>query len=287
MPPESGVIDQPAAEIVVATPAPSSDWRTFMTDDLKADPVVSGWAEKASEKDVPSIIKTLANAQKRMGSAINLPGKDAKPEEMTALKAKLIEAGVMPKPIADPKEYAIAKPENLPAGAEWSDELSTKLATTLHKHQIPKEAVADLLALHAESLGGNVGSFAQDRTAVIAELQKEHGEKYDERKALAERLITHIFKSDEDAALANKLGLGDNARFIGLMMRFAPFAQQDSSFVETIGSAAQGPMSREKVQSELAAIMTDTKHPMHMGYLRHDKTVLEHIKGMYKNLNQA
>jgi hypothetical protein len=261
--------------------AAPADWRPFLTDELKADPVVSEWATKASEKDIPSVVKGLAHLSKRLGSAINLPGKDAKPEEVTALKSKLIDAGILPKPIADPKEYAIAKPENLPPGAQWSDELSTKLATTLHKHQIPKEAVADLMALHAEALGGLTGSFAQDREKVMSELKTEHGEKFDERKSLAERLIPEIFKTDEEAALANTLGLGENARFISLLMRLAPLAQQDSSFMEKLGEK-NGTVLASKAQDELKTIQTDPKHPMYAAYKNNDPKAKEYLEGLYR-----
>jgi len=263
-------------------PAPvPGDWRTFMDADLKADPVVTKWAEKASEKDIKGLIKGYAHTFTRQGNAIHLPGKDAKPEEMTVLKAKLVEAGVMPKPITDPKEYAIAKPENLPAGVTWSDELSGKLATTLQKYQVPKEAVADLMALHIESLGGAVGSFAGDHNAVMAELKTEHGAKFDERKEMAERLIPEIFKTDAEAALASRLGLGDNARFVSILMRLAPYAMQDSSFVEKLGSQSGGSASGEAARNEVSAIMSDPKHPMYAGYKRNDQAVKDHIAALY------
>jgi hypothetical protein len=277
MPPDAGVIEPGAAENGSAP----ADWRTFMTDDLKADPVVSKWAEKASEKDIPSIVKGYAHAQHRMGSAINLPGKDAKPEEMTALKAKLIEAGVLPKPIADATEYVIAKPENLPAGMQWSDELSGKLAGVMHKYQVPKEMAADLIALHMESMSGAVGSFAQDTETVIAGLRSEHGEKYDERRELANRLIPEIFKTDEEAALANKLGLGDNQRFISLLMRLAPLAQQDSSFMQNL-SVKGGEMTGEAARDEYAKVMSDPKHPQYDGFRKGSKESLAYVDELYK-----
>ena len=277
MPPESGVIE-PVAPANVSAPA---DWRTFMTDDLKADPVVSEWAGKASEKDVPSLIKGYANIFKQQGGKVSIPGKDSKPEDVSAFKAKLIEAGVLPKPIADANEYAIAKPENLPAGMQWSDELSGKLAGVMHKYQVPKEMAADLMALHMESLGGAVGSFAQDAETVIAGLKSEHGEKYDERRELANRLIPEIFKTDEDAALANKLGLGDNQRFISLLMRLAPLAQQDSSFMQNL-SVKGGEMTGEAARDEYAKVMSDPKHPQYEGFKKGSKEALAYVDDLYK-----
>ena len=277
MPGESAVIETP---ITPSAPAPT-DWRPHMTDELKADPVVSKWAEKASEKDISGLIKGYAHTFTKQGNAINLPGKDAKPEEVTALKAKLIEAGVLPKPITDAKEYGIAKPGNLPAGVNWSEELSGKFASTLQKHQIPKEAVADLMALHLESMGNAAGSFAADRDTVIAQLKTEHGEKYDERREMADRLVKDLFKTDAEAELANRLGLGENANFISLLMRIAPLAMQDSSFVEKMQRPG-GEITGDAARKEYADIMSDPKNPMFDGFKRGDKDVMRHIDELYK-----
>lgn len=281
---DSATIDAPvvtATPTGVSTPAPN-DWRTFMTDDLKADPVVSGWAEKASEKDVPSLVKGYAHLSKRLGSAVNLPGKDAKPEEVTAFKTRLMEAGLMPRPIADPKEYAITKPATLPPGAQWSDELSGKLASTLHKHQIPKEAVADLLALHTEALGGMSKSLEVDQEAAIAALKREHGEQYDERREVVKRMMGGILQSPEELAFLEETGLADHPKFLSVLMRLAPLAMQDSSFLESIPRTG-GEISGDAAKEEYAKIMSDTNHPMHAGYLRKDPKVEAHINELYRS----
>jgi hypothetical protein len=151
----------------------------------------------------------------------------------------------------------------------------------MHKYQVPKEMAADLMALHMESLGGTVGSFAGDHAAVMAELKIEHGEKFDERKELATRLIGEIFKTDEEAALANKLGLGENARFVSLLMRLAPLAQQDSSFMESL-SVKGGEMSGEAARDEYAKVMSDPKHPHYEGFKKGTKEAMAYVDNLYK-----
>lgn len=262
-----------------SAPAAPTDWRTAMTDDLKADPIVSSWAEKASEKDVPGLIKGYAHLSKRLGSAINLPGKDAKPEEMTALKAKLIEAGVMPAPIKDPKDYGIAKPANLPAGTQWSEELSGKFAATLHKYQVPKEAVADLLALHAESMGGMMQTVQIDKEAAMAEIKAEHGEQFDARSEMVKRMMKGVL-SEDSLQFLEDTKLGDDPRLNKFLMRMAPFAMQDSSFLQSIPEAG-GEITGEQAREEYAKVMSDPKHEHYEGFKRGDKKAQEYVNGLY------
>jgi hypothetical protein len=261
-------------------PSPSpTDWRTHLTPELKADPVVASWAEKSDYKDVPSIIKGMAHAQNKLGSAINLPGKDAKPEELTALKAKLIESGILPKPITDPKEYAIAKPENLPAGMQWSDELTGKLAATMQKYQVPKEMVPELMALHMEALGGASKALTFDLEKGITELRSKYGDKFDERVEMVDRIGKSIF-SPESMQFFEQTGINKDPRFLSALLHIAPAFIQDSSFLESTGSTNAGAAAASAKQ-ELQQIMTNDQHPKYKGYWSGDKTVLEYIGKLY------
>lgn len=259
-----------------------ADWKPFLTEELKADPIVADWASKASEKDTPSIIKSYAHLSKRMGGAITLPGKDAKPEEVQGLKAKLYEAGIFQAPPADPKEYGITKPEKLPDGLGWNDDLATKFAQTLHKHGAPKGLAADLLPLYQEAILGAQTVFKTDQEAGLAALKKEFGEQFDSRKEATSRMIGEIFKDEQELALFNQLGLGDHPKFLSVLMRIAPSYQPDSSYQPDAGQG--GGTSGEGPREELAKIMNDKTHPMHAGYWRQpqDPKVVEHIDNLYK-----
>ena len=277
MPPEGAVIDPP---VISAPPAPV-DWRTHLTDELKADPVVSKWAEKASEKDIPGLIKGYAHTFTKMGSAINLPGKDAKPEDVAALRTKLYEAGVFTAPPADPKEYGLTKIENLPDGLQWSDELAGKFATALHKHGVPKAALADLLPLYLDALGGSVNTLTVDREQSLATLKAEHGEQYDARVEAVKRISQGLFRTPEELQFFEQTGLGDHPAFLSVMLRLAPLALQDSSFMESLPSQG-GAISGDAAREEYAKIISDPAHPMHAGYLRKDPKVESYINDLYK-----
>ena len=278
---DAAVIEPGTQNGAPPSPAAPADWRTAMNDDLRADPVVSGWAEKASEKDVPGLIKGYAHLSKRLGSAINIPGKDAKPEDVAALKQKLYEAGVFTAPPADPKEYGLLKPEGLPKELQWSDELSNKFATALHKHGVPKAALADLMPLYMEALGGQAKTLQTNKDTAMAALKSEHGEKYDERYEMARRMIPAIFKTPEELQFAEDTGLADHPGFLGPMLRFAHIAMQDSSFVNSIPHAG-GEMTGDQVRDEVNKIYNDPTHPMHQGFKQRDPKVEAHIQELYR-----
>lgn len=269
-----------STESIGAGSSSSSDWRAFLTDDLKADPVVSGWAEKASEKDIPSVLKSYAHLSKRLGSSVNIPGKDAKPEEIEAFKGKLYEAGLFSKPPTDPKEYGIAAPAELPPGVKWSEELAGKLGSVLHKHGIPKGAAPELLALHMEALAGSAPTLNVNQEQAMAQLRAEHGDQFDQRADMVKRMSGSIFKTPEEVQFFEQSGLGDHPAFLSVLMRLAPLAMQDSSFVESIPSG-NGELTPEQVRSEYAEIISNPKHPMHEGLHRRDPKVEEYVTNLY------
>ena len=275
-------ITTPIAPVSPVVSSPSSDWRTYLNDELKADPIVSSWAEKASEKDIPALIKSYANASKRMGSAINLPGKDAKPEDVQALRAKLYEAGVFQAPPADPKEYGLVKPADLPEGLQWSDELSGKFATALHKHGVPKAALADLLPLYMEAIGGTTAALKVDRETALAALKSKYGEKYDERVEMVKRMMGGILQTPDELAFMEQTGLADHPKFLSVLLRLAPLAMQDSSFIDSLPRQG-GEISGEKAKEEYAKIISDPTHPMYEGYRRRDPKVESYITELYRS----
>ena len=275
-------VPSPTAMPASPPPAPStSEWRTYLTDELKADPVVGKWAEKATEKDVPALIKGYANLFTKQGSAIHLPAKDAKPEEVQALRTKLYEAGVFQAPPAKPEEYELTKPETVPAGVYWSDELAGKFASALHKHGVPKSALEDLLPLYTEAVGGAALASKITKEEGMAALKTEFGSAFDERMELATRMSKGIFKTEEEVAFYERIGLANDPRYLGPMLRHAALAAQDSSYVDALPEEG-GAMSGEEVREEMARIMSDKTHPMYEGYRRRDPKVEAYVDNLYR-----
>lgn len=233
-------------------------------------------------KDLPTLAKNYVEAQREIGRRVRIPGKDATPEDRQAFKAKLYETGVLTVPPASPQDYAITKPEDLPDGLGWTDELATELATTLHRHGVPKEAAADLLALHTKALLGAQTALRTSLETGLSALKTEFGDQFDSRMELATRLVPTLFKSEEELEFLERTGLANHPGFLGLIMRLAPLAQQDSSFMAGLSSSTSGTMTGEHVRAEIAKIMSDTKHPDHAGYWKQDPAVMKKIEAMYQ-----
>jgi hypothetical protein len=230
-------------------------------------------------KDLGGLIKMGYDAHREVGARVRLPGKEAAPEERNAFLGKLYENGLLQAPPKSPEEYGITKPESLPDGLTWSDESAKKLGTVLHKHGIPKAAVPELLALHQEMLSMAQTSLKTSEEEGVAALRKEFGDKYDDAAAAAGRLAGAIFKTPEELAFYENMGLANHPGFLGVLMRLAPLAQQDSSFL--VGTRKGGEMSGDDVRSEVAKIMSDKSHPMYEGYHRNDPKVSRHIEELY------
>jgi len=263
--------------------AVATDWRTHLTPELQADPVVKGWSEKASEKDIASLIKTAAHGQHRLGSAITLPGKDAKPEDVAALRTKLYEAGVFNAPPPDATGYGLKKIDGLPEGLQWSQDLADKFGGVLLKHGVPKGALDELMPLYLEALTGSVKTLQVDREKSIAALKEEHGDQYEIRKEAVGRIINGIFKTKEEMDFAESMQLADHPGFLSVLLRLAPLAMQDSSFMESLPHAG-GELSSDAAKAELAKIISDPTHKHHLGFKKipMDPEADRYVQDLYK-----
>ena len=232
-------------------------------------------------KDLPTLAKNYIESQRELGRRVRIPGKDAKPEETQAFKAKLIETGMLPAPLASPSDYGIAKPEGMADGLQWSEELATNLAATLHKHGAPKELAADLLALHMQALAGSQQGLNASLEAGMAALKTEHGEKFEERQAAATRLATEIFTTPEELEFFEQTGLGNHPKFLSILMRLAPLAMQDSSFVAGMARPT-GAMDQGEAVKEHTRVMSDPKHEHYAGYQKGDPKALAYVDSLYR-----
>lgn len=198
---------------------------------------------------------------------------------------KLYEAGILPKPIADVKEYGIAPSELMQkAGFPWSDEYAKSFGEILMKHGAPKEMAADLLKLHENVVVGANKAFKQSFDEGNAALQKEFGADYDAKHEAAKRLAPLIFKDQDDLDLANNL-LGNHAGFLGIMMRLSHLAESDSSFMRDMtAGGAGGAMTLEQVRAEVMDIATNKNNPRHAGYMAGNKAERDYVDSLYAKI---
>ncbi len=262
------------------TPTPQ-DWRELAPEDVKKDPALAGILANAQEKDLPALIKSFVHYERNKGRSLAVPGKDAKPEEVQAVKNRLYDAGILPRPPAKREDYGFTKPEQLPEGFAWNDELVNKFTTTLHKHGASKELGQEILGLYNEVMGSTSKQFEIDRDQGMTRLRQEFPDDFETRFEAAKRIGAGVFKSAGELEFYESLGLGNHPLFLGPLMRLAPMAMQDNSFMESLPDDG-GQIPLEEARAEYAKIMTDKTHPMHEGYKRGDPKVKAHIDGLYK-----
>jgi hypothetical protein len=259
---------------------------------LPAELMVENGAEKTSYRDLPFVKespdlghfvhKALEN-HKELGSRI--PLRVTKPEEVEAWRKehlpKLYTAGILEKPPGSPDEYEIKRPDNIPEGLNWNEEGIKSLKEILHKHGVPKAAAADLVGLHNSIIGNVQEVFKTSREEGINKLKAEFGPDYDKKMDQASRLTGLIFKDAAEIDMLEKAGIANHPAFIGVLMRLATFAEQDSSFMQEMGRAGSN-ISGDQVRAEIADIMSNPNNARHKLYHSRDAATMEYIDGLYK-----
>lgn len=195
---------------------------------------------------------------------------------------KLYEAGVLARPPADPKEYGITRPEDMPEGLSWNEERATKFGQLGVKHHIPKEAMTELLQLHREAMVSTNEAIKTTYDEAMVGLHEEFGGEFEPRMEQAKRLAAIIFKDPESNAFFDETGLGNHPFFLSVLMRLAPYAAMDSSFMTGEGAGGTGGATGDDVRATLVDIYTNPKNPKHEAYMRADPKIMAEIDEMYK-----
>ena len=237
--------------------------------------------------DLPTFVKMAYDTHREVGARIPLKIDKNNPEAVNEWRKthmpRFYEAGLLSKPPVAIEEYGAIKPENLPKGLGWNDDIEKEFKTTLLKHGVPKEAASELIQLHLKTLGGATELFHTDQETGMAALKTEHGDKLDERMEKVKRLTPMIFKTEKELQLFEDLGLGNHPGFLGPLLRMAHLAESDSSFITSMNlNQPSGGMTGEAVRAEMGKIMSDKTHPMHAGWHRKDPETMKQVDEMYK-----
>lgn len=235
--------------------------------------------------DFPTLVKSYVDLKSEtgrlrneIGKKLSLPGKDAKPEEVSAFKQKLYEAGLFQAPLAKAEEYKIEWPEGTPEALR-SQELAGKLQQVLHKHGIPQAAVADLMSLNAEQFAQASGVLKIDREAAVKDITAQAatlGMSYQQVEEYGGRWLAKNIK-EADLLAAEALGLADHP---GLMWMIAKAGLESG---EDISETGEGPVVEQGAEiKEAHAIMGDPKHPKHKSWLEGDPVVKQQIEDAFK-----
>lgn len=260
-----------------------SDWRPYIPDDVKADPNLNKVVENAQEKDLGSLVKSWAHYEHGKGSSLKMPGKDAAPEDVKAFRSKVFETGHFKAGPEKPEGYQITKPSE---NVLWSQDLESSFRGILHKHGATQDLANDMYGLYTDIWKASESVLKASAEEGMTALKQEHGDKFDERFQVGKRFAASIFKTDEETAYFDQHNIGNDPRFLGPLMRLAPLAMQDSSFMESIRDKGGGANNLQDAQAEHNRIMLDSTHPMYAAYRGTDpiakEKVMQHIEGLYK-----
>lgn len=187
-------------------------------------------------------VKSAFNLRKEISTRIKLPGKDAKPEDVSAYR-KAVGA---PEKADDYFQAADGE-------SDTDKAVQAKVAEVLHKHHVPAAAAGELKAVVAE-LGQSIQA-ENDRVAIEARqnahasLKKEWGADFEGNVELAARAARE-FGGDEfldfvSSTHINGQKLGDHPNFIKVFGKIGR-RMGEGGFIGAVGTA-----ERESVGQEL------------------------------------
>lgn len=215
--------------------------------------------------DFVSLLKRGWNDHRDTGRALVPPANGAKPEDIAAFREKVYKTGHVMKPPErpdSPDKYEIVKPESLPRGMEWKDELTVKARDFFHKNHFTAEQAKAAVAFQTQLMGEMVAPVMAEYDAGMAGLKTEWGDKFDDNSQKVGRVSSFIFgdETSADWKFINESGMGNTAPFNKLMLKLYDYVQQDSGFLENFGPQSD-PADLQEAKNIMAA--SDPQNPLH------------------------
>ena len=167
-----------------------TSWRAGLPEDIRENPHLTRYGSQ--EEAARGIIE----AQNFISTTRpTVPKEDAPAEEWD----KFFNSLGRPE---KPEDYEITKPEKLPKGFPYSEELDKQWQTWAHKAGLTTK---QFKAIRDEYLAANVDNFnqvladqGQREEQVVAALEKKWGGKYKEELALSRKTAQSLIETDED-----------------------------------------------------------------------------------------
>jgi hypothetical protein len=249
----------PGAPAESAAPAAPTDWRSALPEELRAEKSLESFKGKDWSEVGPTIAKSFVEGQRLIGGSITrLPGKDAKPEEVTAWKqanlGKLAEAGLIDVAPASPDKYEFKVPTAI--GTLMDDKTRTGFAKVLHENGVSSKAAQAILDWYGTSYGEGRAVIAAAARETEAQLKGEWGAAYDRNLGLAQRTVIEL---GGKAALDvfESTGLGNHPAILKMFARVGALLAEDGAITTDMDG---GVPSESDAKTKLAAIKNDRAH---------------------------
>jgi hypothetical protein len=278
----------PVAE---SAPVPAQSNHFFGEHVVKDGAFVEGWSSQLAEthpalanqmaryKTEADAFTGLENLVKTVGrkqAGVSYPKEGSTPEEIAAFRT---EAGVPGRA----EEYML-KPEQLPAGYDWSDATSKEFSELMHVHHVPKGAAQAIVQAYVQNAANQavaehaaaeakLGELVQKTTA---EMQKEWGVNYEQRFAANSDFITTIFTAAELADPALKVALSHPA-----MVRIIDTARRETRESPLPGAGNTIAVGSQSPREQAKAIQQANPN------WRNDKALCERVSSLYAQESAA
>lgn len=234
-----------------STPAQAqASWLDSLSDDLKGNESLKKF------KDVSAVAKSYVELEKHIGGTLKIPTDTSKPEEWEAFYNKL---GRPEKP----EGYGIKKPDNLPSGLEWNDDLEKGFRIFAHKNGLSDRQAQSLVGYWTEIMTKQAEAFWTEAKGLAA-LETEFKDEKVRTDVLssAQRAIKELADKDFIEFL-EQTGAGNHPSVLKFLAKINKFFDEDTlpdNF--TPGSTGVGV---NEANAEIARIRNDKSHPYHKG----------------------
>jgi len=240
------------AEVVAPVESGNQDWRSGLSEELRADPTLS------SINDVESAAKTLIHQQKMMGSRIPIPKND---EEMNELYSKL-----------GRPESADGYEVEVPQGYEqyYPEEMMNSFKQTGHDLGLSPKQMQGLVEWQKGSVDYqmNQEQVAGDATGVQTEevLREEFGANYDKSLSAAQRAL-RVYGTPELQQKLSDPRFGNDPDLIRLLANAGKDITEDSAQGTANNSLVMSPLDAkmriEQINGDKSNAYWDATSPKH------------------------
>ena len=257
-------------DLAAAYVAGRENWRGGLPEELKSEKSLESF------KDIGGLAKSYVEAQKMIGGSVRIPKEDAKPEEWEAFYRKL------GKP-EKPEEYGIKKPDDLPEGVSWNDDLTKWFVSAAHAAGLNKSQVSKIINGWNEMESSKAHAMTKELGQQIVKLRESWGDQFDGRVELGVRGIERLLGKDANdfKDLMDKTGLGNHPLILKYAYAVGNLLKEDGYIV---GDGAGGAASKASVKAKIDAINSDPKHAYWDETNPGHKAAVEEMSKLFKQL---